>query len=167
MIAARQFITAKGSDARHEKLRLEKVYSELLNQPERDKQRLVRELLEIVENPDEEMWPRIQATVILGGRRHELGIDRSTAVGERLRNILERNFVSQKPPGEASVHYEICLGPRNLMSFFFLEALLLTLLRLNSPECFDYVERTCSIVNDVTLRNKLLRAVEQEVSSSK
>jgi hypothetical protein len=163
MLKATQFLTITSNRADNEEVRLRHLYSEISKLPECEKQRLVSEFLEIVEGSNERMWPRIQACSILGGQRMQLGIGGSIAVVKRLRNVLEKDFVLRRRTGLFDMSCKATLLSLTLMRFYFLESLILTLLRIDFVNMTDYAQEICSLVVDVQLRTELLDAVKKEM----
>ena len=93
MLNARDFVEIDASQQQLEAARLESLFGQIVGQQFDEKQRLVKEFLEILGDGNEKMHVRMSACTVLGARRKDLEIVGSEAVVKRLRKVLKEEFL--------------------------------------------------------------------------
>ncbi|SRR6266496_42122 len=153
---ARAFLQIDVEHPEAEEVRLQELYSQISNQPRNTIKRLVREFLAIIEDPRSKLGFRIQACNILGSRKTELRVTKSKLITAKLRKVLRREFFESKHSRLFSLKRELRLRETGPIKFCFLEALLLTLLRIDADDSHKFVESVTSMVQDVEKTTELI-----------
>jgi hypothetical protein len=165
MLTAREFVEIDLKQPEKEQARLESIHQQIAEQTPEVKQRMVQDFLKIIKNPAEKLSTRHSACIILGGKRKDLGIIRSSHVVATLRDIINKEFIVQKRSG-IFLKKEISLREMHVLEFSFLESLLITLLRIDFHKTRHFVETVTSKVNEpkwlADLKGLFSKIIEKE-----
>ena len=130
-ISAEDLIKINTEAPEAELKRLELLHAQICQLPRLDKQRLVMELLQIIENRSEKIWPRIQACNVLGGRKQELELLQTKLLTQRIRKVIMREFYVVRRSGFLGLKAESTLRNMSSLEFCLLQSLVVTLLRVD------------------------------------
>jgi hypothetical protein len=95
-LRAADFIQLNVESPKFEARRLHELYAQISHQPPGVKRALVVELLEILANRKERIWPRIQACNVLGGWWRQLEFHNTRAVTKRIRTSIQSEFFATR-----------------------------------------------------------------------
>jgi hypothetical protein len=161
-LAARLFVDIDRGNREAESARLRLLHTELAGQPVEVKERLLKEFLDIAGDRSEKLSARTHACNILGGRRNELGAAGSPAATNKLLSVLERDFVLPSRSGFPFLGGKLRLRQIGPLEFCFLQALLLSLLRLDPKTNLATVENVAACVTSPEWRSTLVTLLEDE-----
>jgi hypothetical protein len=165
MLTANDFLEQSAGDPRFDKPLSFRVLEALPSQPAAVKERLVREFMEIVCNPEEQRARRINSIHLLCFYCGTLGIKGSIPISEALSKLVEAEFLAGQQLG---IHEEL-ERPKGrstateFMRLNFLRALLTTIVLINPVLGLQTCREVAKVINrprvKVWLRNLIAQAL--------
>jgi hypothetical protein len=161
-VNARDFIRIDATKPEAERKRLGALQGQLERESAETKRRLVGELLTILTNPEEALWPRFRSCTLIGAHAIAQDIQGSRSVVRNIRHVIDTEFVGAQSLCTRFLKKKVVLREVDPVRFSFLEALLLTLLRVDHKRTESFVLRVAQSVEEPEKRADLIRAITNE-----